>query len=74
MVIDPSKCEFMSFGKTSEMRYLPIMKSDLKKCYQETAWYYNRPASQFQQTYNKCKSASRKLNALSRVSSLLSYQ
>ena len=40
----------MGFGKT-KMRYLPIMKADLKKLLLRTAWYYNRRASQFQQTF-----------------------
>ena len=41
--------------KTMKMSYLPIVKSDLKKnYYEETPWYYNTRASQFQRTFNKC--------------------
>ena len=40
--------------KAMKMKRLSIMKSELKNYSKETAWYYNRRASQFQQTFNKC--------------------
>ena len=62
--------------KPMNMRYLPIMKSDLKKT---TTKKLLGVATDEDLNFNEhmknvCKSASRKLNALSRVSSLLSYR
>ena len=54
--------------KQMKMRYLPIMKYDLKKLLIDENLNFNEHLT------NVCKSASRKLYALSRVSSLLSYQ
>ena len=44
MVLNPRKCEFMGFGKTNEIEVFT---------YHETAWYYNRLASQLQRLYSK---------------------
>ena len=76
MVLNPRKCEFMGFGKTNENEVfiyheIRLKKTDTKKLLGITIdehLNFNKHITNF------CKSASRKLNALSRVSSLLSYQ
>ena len=62
--------------KPMKMRYLPIMKSNLKKTTTKKllGLTIDEHLNFNEHLTNACKSASRKLNALSRVSSLLSYQ
>ena len=50
MVLNSRKCEFMGFEKTNENEVFTYHEIRLK----ETVSYYNRRASQFQRTFNKC--------------------
>ena len=76
MVLNPLKCEFLGFGKTNENEVFTYHEIQLKK--NTTKKLLGITIDEYlnfnEHLTNACKSASRKLNALSRVSSLLSYQ
>ena len=68
MTLKPHKCEFKSFGKTSRNDVFCLNKAASKKLHGiaiDNHLTFNRDIT------NICKSAKRKLNAQSRVSSLL---
>ena len=76
MVLNPRKCEFMGFGKTNENEVfthhgIQLKKTTTKKLVGITI---DEHPNFNEHLTNICKSARRKLNALSRVSSLHSYQ
>ena len=74
MVLNPRKFEFMSFGKTNEVftyHEIRLKKTTTKKLLGVTI---DEHLNFNEHSTNVCKSASRKLNALLRVSSLRSYQ
>ena len=76
MVLNPRKCEFMGFGKTNENKVFTYHEIRLKKTtIKKLLGIKIDEHLNFKEylTY-VCKRASRKLNALSRVSSFLSYQ
>ena len=76
MVLNPRKCEFMGIRKTNENEVftyheIRLKKTTTKKLLDNTI---DEHLNFNEHIANVCKSASRKLNALSRVSSLLSYE
>ena len=76
MVLNPRKCEFMGFGKTNENEVFTYHEIRLKKTTPKKLLgiTIDEHLSFNEHLTNVCKRASRKLNALSRVSSFLSYQ
>ena len=75
-VLNPRKCEFMGFGKTSENEVFTYHEIRLKKTTTKKLLgiTIDKHLNFNEHLTNVCKSDSRKLNALSRASSLLSYQ
>ena len=76
MTISPRKCGFMGFGKTNENEVfsyheIRLNKTTTKKLLGITI---DEHLNFNEHLTNVCKRASRKLNALSIVSSFLSYQ
>ena len=69
MVLNPRKCELMALEKPMKMKYLPIMKSHLKKITTKKLLRIaiGENLNLNEHLTNVCKSASRKLNALSRA-------
>ena len=76
MVLNPRKCEFMGFGKTNENEVFAYHEIRLKKTTTRKlpGITIDEHLNFNEHIVNVCKSASRKLNALSGVSSVLSYQ
>ena len=76
MVLNPRKCEFMGFGKTNENEVFTYDEIRLKKTTTKKLLgiTIDKHLNFNEHLTNVCKRASRKLNALSRVSSFLSYQ
>ena len=76
MVLNPRKCEFMGFGKTNENEVftyheIRLKNTTIKKVLGITL---DKHLSFNEHLANVCKRASRKLNALAKVSPFLSYQ
>ena len=76
MVLNPRKCEFMNFGRTSENELFTYHEIRLKKTATKELFgvTMDRHFNFNEHITNIFKSAGRNLNALSRVSSLLSFQ
>ena len=76
MVLNPRKCEFMGFGKTNENEVFTYHEIRLKNTITKKLLgiTIDEHLSFNEHLTNVCKSASRKLNNLSKVSSPLSYQ
>ena len=76
MVLNSRKCKFMSFGKPNENEVFTYYEIRLKKTAPKKLLGIttDEHLNFNDHITNVCKSAGRKLNALSRVSSLLSYQ
>ena len=76
MVLNPRKCEFIGFGKTNENEVFTYHEIRLKKTTTKKLLgiTIDEHLNFNEHLTNVCKRASRKLNALSRVSSFLSYQ
>ena len=76
MVLNPSKCEFIGFGKTSENEVFTYHEIRIKKTATKTLLgiTIDEHLNLNEHLTNVCKRASKKFNALSRVSSFLSYQ
>ena len=76
MVFNPLKCEFMGFGKTNENEVFIYHEIWLKKTTTKKLFGITIDEHLIFKEHltNLCKRASRKLNALSRVSSFLSYR
>ena len=76
MVLNPRKCEFMGLGETNENEVFTYHEIQLKKTTTKKlpGITIDEHLNFNEHLTNVFKSASRKLNALSRVSSLLSYQ
>ena len=73
MVLNSCKCEFMGFGKTNEYEVFTYHEIQLKKATTKKllAITIDQHLNFNEHLTNVCKKASRKLNALSRVSSFL---
>ena len=76
MVLNPRKYGFMGFGKANEYEVFTYYEIWLKNTTTKKLLgiSIDEHLNFNEHITNVCKSASRKLNALSRVSSLLSYQ
>ena len=76
MVLNPRKCEFMGFGKTNENEVFTYHEIRLKKTTTKKLLgiTLGEHLNFNEHLTNVCKSTSRNLNALSRVSSFYSYQ
>ena len=76
VVLNPRKCEFMDFGKTNKNEVFTYHEIRLKKTtFKKLLGITIDDHLKFNEHLtNVCKRASRNLNALSRVSSFLSYQ
>ena len=74
MVFNPGKFEFMDFGKTNENEVFTYHEIRIKKTTKKLLGItIDEHLSFNEHLTNVCKSASRKLNNLSKVSSPLSY-
>ena len=76
MVLNPRKCKFMGFGKTNENEVFTYHEIRLKKTTNKKLFgiTIDEHLNFNEHLTNVCKRTSKKLNALSRVSSFLSYQ
>ena len=76
MVLNPRKCELMGLGKTNENEVFTYPEIRLKKTatIKLPGITIDEHLNFNKHIINVCNSARRKINALSKVSSLLSYQ
>ena len=76
MVLNPRKCKCMGFGKTNENEVFTYHEIQLKKTTTKklVGIKIDEHLNFNEHLTSACKRASKKLNALSRVSSVLSYQ